>query len=463
MATMGIDGLVSGLETTSIINRLMQVEAMPQTMLKSRQTATTSLVAALQALNTKVASLAQTATKATTADAWSALKASSSASSVTATTTTATGATQAGSLTFAVDRLATRQVSLTAPSATVADLVVNGAVTVRAADGTLTEVAVDPAASFSDVARALNGAGAGVSATVVTVGGVERLQLSSTGTGEAAAFTLVPGTAADAQAGAPALGLGTVTAAQDAQVTLWPGSGIVDANGDPVTVTSATNTFADVLPGVSFTVSAVEAAPVTLTVERDDKALSTLASNLVSAIGVVLSEIASRTAPTTTTRDDGTTTVAGGLLSGDSAVRGLQQGLQSAASFPVDGVSPAEVGIVLGRDGTFTFDADAFASALAADPARVQKIVSGLAQRVADVATGASDATTGSLTLRVSGQQTFLKDLGAQIDSWDTRLALRRESLQRTYAALEVALSSMQSQSSWLANQLASLTSSSSS
>ena len=36
MGSMGIDGIVSGLDTTSLINSLMQVEAMPQTLLKQK-------------------------------------------------------------------------------------------------------------------------------------------------------------------------------------------------------------------------------------------------------------------------------------------------------------------------------------------------------------------------------------------------------------------------------------------
>ncbi len=87
--------------------------------------------------------------------------------------------------------------------------------------------------------------------------------------------------------------------------------------------------------------------------------------------------------------------------------------------------------------------------------------MSGLAQRVADVAKSTSDSKTGTLTAEITGQQGLVKDLGERIDSWDARLALRKEGLQATYSALEVTLSNMQSQSSWLASQLSSLSTSS--
>ncbi|MBO9553073.1 flagellar filament capping protein FliD [Cellulomonas sp.] len=452
MAAMGIDGLVSGLNTTDLINQLMQVESAPQTLLKSKQTETTNLVTALQALNTKVSSLFDAATKAATATSWSATKATSSATSVTATTTTGAQPTE---LSFTVDKVARSQVSLT-PAFTDLATLTGGAssLTFRKPDGTLTEVAVG--ADAAATARAITASGAGVNAVAVKVDGQTRLQLTSTSTGEAGGFELFAGTKAQVTGGtATAVPLTHTRTAQDAAITLWSGSAAAQQ------VTSSTNTFSDVLANTSITVSAVETDPVTLTVKRDDAALQSLASGLVGSLGVVLSEITSRTATTTTKGDDGRTVISGGLFSGESGIRGLQQQLQSAASYPVGGVSPSTVGFVVGKDGTFTFDQAKFTAALTADPDKVQKVISGLAQRVADVAKKASDKVDGTLTLQITGQQAVVKDLGAQIDNWDIRLAQRREGLQATYSRLEVSLSNMQSQSSWLAGQLASLSSSS--
>ncbi|WP_273652283.1 flagellar filament capping protein FliD [Cellulomonas fimi] len=452
MATMGIDGLVSGLQTTDLINQLMQVEAAPQALLKSKQTATTSLVTALQSLNTKVSSLKDAATKAATATSWGATKATASATSVTATTTTGSTPTE---LTFRVDALAASQVSLTPAYGTLP--AAGSTLTFKAPDGTLTEVVVG--ADAAATARAITASKAGVNAVAVTAGGTTRLQLTSAESGEAHAFEVFAGTKAEVEGStATAVALTETRAAKDAEITLWAGIA-----GAEQTVTSSTNTFSDVLAGTSITVSKVEADPVTLTVSRDTAALTSLASGLVGSLGVVLSEITSRTATSTTTDSDGRTVISGGLFSGDSAVRGLRQQLQSAASYPVDGVSPSEVGITIGRDGTFTFDEKKFQAALTADPDKVQRVVSGLAQRVADVAGEASDKVDGTLTRKITGQQDLVKSLGTQIDAWDRRLELRREGLQKTYSALEVTLSNLQSQSSWLAGQLSSLSASSSS
>lgn len=452
MAAMGIDGLVSGLDTTSLITQLMQVEAMPQTLLKTKQTSTQSFLSGLQSLNTKVASLAEAAAKAAKPASWDAYKAVSSATSVTATTS---AGAQPGTVSFHVDALAKAQVSV---SDEVGQSTGITAVTIKKG---ATLVTVEPASGdLAAVTKAINDAAdAGIKATAVRVGAeppTYRLQLTGTSTGTAGAFEVYSGTAAEVTAGtATRLDTTVATTATNAAVTLWKG-----VAGLEETFSQSSNTFTGLMTGVDVTVSKVTAAgedPVTLTVSQDDDALERLASGVVGALGVVLSDITSRTATTTKTNADGSTSVTGGLFSGDSAVRGIQQALTSAASMPVDGRSPSEVGIVIGRDGTFTFDEAKFSKALAADPARVQSMVTQVADRVAKAATGISDKTEGTLTLKITGQERAVKDIGAQIEGWDRRLELRRESLQRTYSALEVSLSNLNAQSSWLAGQLASL------
>ncbi|HEY3409658.1 MAG TPA: flagellar filament capping protein FliD, partial [Propionicimonas sp.] len=456
-------GLVSGLDTTALIKQLMTAEAAPQTLLKQKSAATQTFLTALQGLNTRVASLAEAATTAAKATSWQAWSATSS--SATAATATASGAAQPASLTFSVDQVAKPQVSLTAAVADDKSLVptVPPAVTIKKADGTLLTVS-PTTGSLSDIAKAVNDAAdAGVKATVVRVsnGAVPeyRIQFTGTVTGSAGTFSVYAGTSAAVTAGtANRIDGSSVQAAQDASVTLWKGS------PQAQTFTQSSNTFTGLMTGVDVTVAKVTAAgddPVTVTVGRDNAALAKLASGMVGALGVISSEIASRSATTTTTNSDGTTSVTGGIYSGDSAVRSIDQQLLTAMSMPVNGLSPSTAGIMLAKDGTFTFDEAKFTAALAADPAGVQTMVTTIADRVAKSATAISDKYTGTLTLKITGQQGLVKDYGNQIDSWDRRLELRQASLQATYSALEVTLSGLKAQSSWLAGQISSLPSSS--
>jgi flagellar hook-associated protein 2 len=444
VAAFGVDGLISGLETTTLINQLLQIEAAPQTLLKSKQTEANALVTALQALNTKVAALGEAATKAAKADSWQAAKATSSHAGVTASVTGSS--TQAGSITFTVEQVAASQVSTTAVVPLDGTVTTGDPITITRGTETVT---VEPTSgSLQDVAAAINAADAGVRATIVRGTAADgtpgyRLQLTGTETGATAGAFDVTGLD----------GVQTVRPPKDAVIVLGE-------TGDRITQSS--NTFEDLVLGVDVTVTAgAVGESVSLTLDRDTEALTKLASGLVEALGAVLSDISTRTATTTTTDSSGHTVVRGGVFSGDSTIRSLQQALMSAASNPVDGSSPSVAGISIDRYGTFSFDEEAFAEALAADPEKVQSIVAGLAQRVADVADDTSDSYEGTLTKKIQGRQDEVKDLGEQIAAWDLRLAQRREGLQRTYSQLEVTLSNLQAQSSWLAGQLASLSASS--
>ena len=59
---ISLDGLASGLDTTALISSVMQVEAIPQTLLKYKSQDLQTMVSALQGLNSKVAALATQAT-----------------------------------------------------------------------------------------------------------------------------------------------------------------------------------------------------------------------------------------------------------------------------------------------------------------------------------------------------------------------------------------------------------------
>ena len=91
----------------------------------------------------------------------------------------------------------------------------------------------------------------------------------------------------------------TIKEAANAEITLWAGTTAAQ------TITSTSNTFTDLLPGVSVTVTAptaADAAPVSLIVARDDKAVTTLAKDLVTAINDIFTLIKASTKVTSTRR-----------------------------------------------------------------------------------------------------------------------------------------------------------------
>jgi flagellar hook-associated protein 2 len=107
-------------------------------------------------------------------------------------------------------------------------------------------------------------------------------------------------------------------------------------------------------------------------------------------------------------------------------------------------------------------DADGLSVRATAAGTATVEYVPGLAARLGAVSWGATDREVGVLTRAVASRQSLITDINEQIESWDRRLELRREALQRQYGALEVALGRLQNQSTWLAGQISSLPSASS-
>jgi flagellar hook-associated protein 2 len=80
--------------------------------------------------------------------------------------------------------------------------------------------------------------------------------------------------------------------------------------------------------------------------------------------------------------------------------------------------------------------------------------VPGVAARIETVGRLAVDPSTGLLTMAVTSHETQIDTLTKRIEAYDTRLTLREQNLRRQFLALEIALARLQSQSTFLTNQL---------
>ncbi|MFF2298459.1 flagellar filament capping protein FliD [Arthrobacter sp. efr-133-R2A-120] len=456
-----IDGLASGLNTTSMIDAQMAVEALPQQQLQSKVTADQSMINALNSLNTRLTVLDSLATSISAPGASNLFTATTNNPAITAkASTTAT----TGSIDVTVTQLSSTKIGVTEALTTWPTDASGNPAHLTLVDKTGKATEVTPAStSLDDVVKAVNAAGGGANAVKVPAGnGTYRLQLTSTTGGAAGDFQAYQGTAADVTAGTAADLFAAPTAAivkpaADAQAILYAGTAAQQ------TITSSSNTFSEVLPGVAVTATAVSSSPVTVTVASDTPGITKKASDLVSSVNDLLGYIASSSAVSTTTSTAGVASAKGGIFTGNSSVRAVSDAVTEAVVAPVNGKSPSEYGIVIEKDGTFTFDSDKFASAMAADPAGTQSALSQIATRVASAATNASDPVSGSVPQLIKGQQSEVTDLTSQIADWDVRLADRRASLKAVYTNMEVLLGGLKSQASWLTGQLSALSNSSSS
>lgn len=425
--SISVTGLLGGtagqIDVTSLISQLMQAQEVPQNQLKNQLTAVSNQLSAYQAINTKLTALQTAAQALTDPTAWTATAATSSSSSV---VPTSTGAAAEGSTTFDVLRLAAAQISTVQVDA-------SGNVAASGATITVAGQQITPASgSASDVAAAINAAAVGVRAAVVQTDTGPLLQLTSAKTGAANAFTASGFETAPQQ----------LVQAQDAQIGVGGPGGY--------TVSSASNTFTDVIPGVTFSVSA-PASNVTITVSSDEQSMSDKVQALVTAANAATAEMRTDTAQ-------------GALLQGKSDVRSvLNAVLSSVSRGTTSGGSLSSYGIDMDSTGTFSFDAETFAAAYAADPAGTQAAVSGsFASSLAATATGAVAAATGTITESMASLSDQGSRLTQEIGDWTSRLSDIQTSLTAKFTAMETALARLQSQQTYLDSMFKSMQSSSS-
>jgi flagellar hook-associated protein 2 len=213
---------------------------------------------------------------------------------------------------------------------------------------------------------------------------------------------------------------------------------------------------------VTLTATAL-ANDVTVGVATDTDAIATKMQALVDAANGALAQIGVSAAAGTATTSGSASN--GGPLAGDYAVRQISSQLLSAVGNGQSGYgSFKKFGLELTQDGKLQFNKDDFLTAYNADPDAVKGAVStGLAQSLQDVSNSATDAVTGTLTLKIQSGTSEISKLNTEITDWDTKLSDRKDALKRQFTAMETALSKIQSQSSWLSGSAAASASASSS
>lgn len=419
MSAFSISGLSSGIDTASLISQLMKVAAQPQTQLKNQLSLQQSELTAYQSINTKLTALQAAADAVKQAGTWAAAKAVSSSTAVIASTTS--DAVSGSATTFDVIRLATAQISTVAAAGAVVASPPNG-IDIVDSTGTTHHLALADG-SATAVATAVNNAGLGIRASVINTDSGPLLQFTSVATGAAGAFTI------NGLDTAPQ----TLVAAKDAQIAV----GNPAAGG--YTMSSSSNTFNNVIPGVTFSIGAV-ASGVTVSVSSDASAISDKIKALVDAANATLTELNKSTGK-------------GGVLESDFGINSITSSVLSTVSRGTSaGASFASIGVQLTSKGELTFDATAFASAYAADPAKAQATAAtSLAGALSGLAMRSSTVTLSPLINSGTAQ---VGQLNKQIAEWDTRLEGQRLAMQSKYTAMEVALQKLQATSSYLTSAL---------
>lgn len=363
MSQVTISGAVSGMDTASLINQLVSVQTNQQTLLKTQQSAVQQRANAYGSLSASLNSLSSLADDLSKTSAWKGATATSSSTNVTASVT----GTASGSITFDVTGVArAHSVVSTGTLASTADVAATGPITINGPSGQVTTISDIGGGTLAEVVSKINDSSAGVKAAAVRTGpGAYRLQLTSTSSGADSAFTV------DGLDGVG--GTAVLTQGSDAELTFGAGSAA------EYKVTSSSNTFADLVPGLSFTVSKQETG-VTVGARVDGSAIADKVNQLVNQANAILNDIDAKTAYNASTKT-------AGVFTGDGAVRALQQNILSAVSLS------GAPGVQLTRDGRLSFDRQKFLDGFTTDPAKVAQAFG------AKVSLAANPGVSASVTL----------------------------------------------------------------
>jgi flagellar hook-associated protein 2 len=455
MAGIQLSGLVSGIDTQSIISQLMTIEKAPRTKITLDQDATTKRQSLLQDLSTKLTTLKSTNDDLKSVLSWLDTQTVESADA-TKVTVSRTGGAPPGGYDLSIGQLASAErqtFSFVSPSA-------DGTLDIANADGSArASVNLAAGASIDDAVSAINGSSTS-QLYAVNVNG--SLVLSAKTTGDTSGFTIT------------GAGVGTQTervAGQNAKITI---------NGTDYE--RQTNTITDAIPGVQFTLKGKTAVGssvgVTVGTPGPDKdAIVTKVKAFVTAYNDVVKTARANLTEKPVINGSTTADVQTGTLFGDSGLNSMLSQFRSTMSAPIAGLtgltSMADIGVSTGAantgssinqdsvDGLLQVDETKLRASLDANPNGVRALLggtsgtTGFGQAFGSILSN-YQGSAGLIQSRILSASSDLTDLATKLTNFDARMDAKQDLLQKQFTAMETALSASQSAGSSLAGLISS-------
>ena len=458
MATISSPGVgTSGLDVKNIISQLVALEKKPLDTLKLEAATVNTKISAYGQIKSLVSTLSDATTKLTSVTGWNAVSTTSSDSKY--VSATAAGGTLPTTFSVEVQSLAKAQATASAALLPVGGALGAGVLRLELGKwsvapasftpgaGQPVEVSITATDKLSDVASKINGANAGVTASILTDASGERLLLRSKTTGEAAGFRLsvMEGGDTDTQSAGNTDASGLSRLVNGSTVTQAAADAKATVNG--IAVTSGTNTFATTVSGVTFKAEQVTTAPIDITVAKDDSAITSNIDAFVKAYNAVNQLLQDAT------KYDAATSSAG-LLQGDSTAVALQSSLRKALqSVTTSGGAYqrlADIGITQQLGGDLAVDSTKLNKALSERPEDVKNLFRSTGGGAADgIAVQFKALTTNLLatdgffkskddTLQLSLKRNAQDQtrLNEKVDAFEKRITQRYNALDSQMATL---------------------------
>ena len=429
-------GIGSGLDVAKIVEQMVAAEKVPLKKLEYKAEGIQTQISTYGEIKSLTSKLGDIVSKLTRDSAWNGVSISSSNPTLSGTMT---GIAATGTYNIKVTHLAQAQTTAlggtggAGGSALTKDQTMGADGTIKLKMGAVEkDISVSDSDTLTKIATKINEAEMGIQASVVTdVDGKERLMLRSKETGTDKAFTV------DIDPALTKLGQAKAQAAQNAKVKL---------NG--MDVESSTNTFANTIPGMSFTVSEVTSTAATLNVKADTEAMKKNIQEFVDTYN----ELNDLLTQSTKYVEESKTA---GVLQGDSATVSLQNSLRmltQGISGSTGGLTRlAEIGIQMQEGGKLSTDTTKLDKALT----NLEGLKGLFANKADALGQGGGIAVNfknftdkllsfdGTLNTKTDSLERTLKSNSAEQTKVNTRADTLEKRLYAQYSALDTKMASL--------------------
>lgn len=460
---VGLPGL------SDLYDKLQAAEETKLTAIAQQKTNYDAQITGYGKLQSALTSLQTAAAKLASADTWNSTSVTSTNTAFSATTSTNANV---GEFTINVGKIAKGQVLTTAPNTIDSNTKQLGGttgsnsrtitITQAGADSKpMTVTLADGDTSLNGIAKAINAANGGVSASVVKAdNGDYRLMLSSktTGTDSNMTVTVTGDDTLNSVIGSGALN--EQVKSQNAEVNV---------NG--INIIRQSNVITDAMPGVTLTLKAPSAADETLSVTRSTTDNKKAITDWVTAYNSLQSTIASLTKYEPPATGATAQSSSNGVLMGDSTIRGVQSDLRSLLTNVQTGsyAIMAQLGItqdpIKGADGAMgnlKIDDKKLTQVLSDNPAGVQAYFVGDG-KTTGFATQMNNTLTDMLSTSVGkegviqnakdGINATLKSIGKRYEAMELTIDATMARYKKQFSDLDALVTKFNGTASYLTQQ----------
>lgn len=469
-------GIGSGLDVEKIVTQLVTLEKKPLETLSAKAEVINAKISSYGKIKSLIDDLNTAARDLTLDRTWGASKVTSSGS---AAAGTMTGMAAVGSYNVDVVQLAQSQTSVTSKLAKDSTMGTSGVMrfTIGNLDTQSFDLAVNASDSLQSVADKING-DSNISKSIVASvikdsAGNEQLMIRARSTGLDSKFEISMGSSVDpddgslvAFAGSDASNLAKLAGTGGITTTQAAKNAEIKLNG--VLLESNTNTFAETVPGLSISATAVGTSLLTIASDKD--AVQASIQKFVDAYNAVNDLLTQSTKSVRTAdgkTDDAALKNGDGLLQGDSSTVSLQNSLRMMLQRITGNATGkftrlSDVGMQMQQGGKLTVDAEKMATGLK----DIDSLKSLFAAKADSQGQGGGFATNykaftddllsweGALNSKTDGLQKQLDNNSDQQGKVTNRATNLETRLRAQYSALDVKMASLTALNSYISQMV---------